>query len=409
VELNGDVINGRSELGGDQLGGWTWARLLNDPIVVYGDVDWNTLILATGDPVTVTDFPTKLFPRLKEEATVIGDYRFKATQLHPEETVSVVDAGINYAQVLTVSSVIAFFDEFIKSVVLGGGGGGITITRVKDDFITLTDGLVSWVYRRRDLSELLTLLDNTATARSYIKQAIENLVVADSTLAYHFWRRQAEDDLTIADQVLKALRDVRMMIDTITANDDTFNWKRRTGYATEIITVTDELKFWRRMVRVNDELLTLIDGFVKTLVTGGGVINTRITTDAVEMTDAFGRVRQRVTVASEALVFSEQTIRALARIRYIAESVDITDGYATVRIRRALLSELLGIPDEVLKVYMSGSMVYYEVRIRIAADIAAVLGYDSDIRVSAEYPIALGNDEFNWIGSRADNQLGAYA
>jgi hypothetical protein len=454
MELNGDVLNGRSELGGDQLGGWTWARLLVDPIAVYGDVDWTTLVLVSG------------------------------------EAVSINDAGRNYAQVVMVSGGLSFFDEFIKSVVLGGTGGQI-FTQVLDDFVTVSDGAVSWVYRRRDLSEALTILDNLATARKYIKALAENLTIFDAVIPYLTRKRLSEDtltladaafstrvrrrtseddliltdeqirtvarmrlaedtlvltdaqirvlvrrrfaeddlvlidefiksvsgggvlmrvienDLTLADVVLITLSRIRGLVDSVTVTDSLTAWARRTAVVTDPVVVTDELRFWRRLVRVIEDDLTLIEGFIKSLVLGAGV-NVRVMSDTLSIGDSTNRYWTHVSLATESMMLSEESIKRLTRLRYINESVDVQDGYATIRIRRSVLSELLDLPDSLIAQYLPS--VIYTVRIRIGQEPTFnALGMESSILLGVELPIVLGDDEPNLIGWRAENLIGASA
>jgi hypothetical protein len=383
--MNGDVLNGQV--------GWPYGRvkLVSENIQV-ADGDMRSQWVATfGDTLAVSDSGKYLTHTLSADAA----FAVIDQAVYGRRLIRYVDEGVT------------IFDEFIKSVILGGTGG-LIVTKVVDNYIEVTDGIVSWVYRRKELSEALTILDNTATARSYIKQLTENLTVVDSVVPYVFRKRLAEDTITVIDGVLAALLRVRGLVDSVTVTDSLTTWARRTAVVTDPITVTDELRFWRRLVRLVDENVTIIEGFIKSLVTGGGIINTRIVDEAFSVGDSTNRYWTHVAVASEALVLSEQTIKYLTRIRYVNESVDVQDGYVTMRIRRSVLSELLDIPDSLVSLFLPS--VTYTVRIRIGQEPTFIaLGVDESNCLGAEYPIVLNIDEPNLLSSRADNLLGATA
>ena len=474
MELNGDVLNG-DVLNGEP--GWPYGRVivLNENIQIADGGMRSQWVATFGDTLAVSDSGKYLTRILSADAA----FAVIDQAVYGRRLIRYVDEGVT------------IFDEFIKSVILGGTGG-LIVTKVVDNYIEVTDGIVSWVYRRRDLSEALTILDNLATARKYIKALAENLTIFDAVIPYLTRKRLSEDtltladaafstrvrrrtseddliltdeqirtvarmrlaedtlvltdaqirvlvrrrfaeddlvlidefiksvsgggvlmrvienDLTLADVVLITLSRIRGLVDSVTVTDSLTAWARRTAVVTDPVVVTDELRFWRRLVRVVEDDLTLIEGFIKSISAGGGVINTRIVDDVLSIGDSTNRYWTHIALASEALVLSEQTIRALARIRYINESVDVIDGYATIRIRRSVLSELLDLPDSLIAQYLPS--VTYTVRIRIGQEPTFnLLGMESSILLGMELPNELGYDEPNLIGSRAENLIGASA
>jgi hypothetical protein len=203
------------------------------------------------------------------------------------ETMSLQDSSVFWLRryrLMTETLTIA--DEFIKSMVFGSG----VFTKVMTDTLSASDAFISYLRRRRDSTDLVSLTEGS-TFRQFLITASE--------------------DVELADTVAKILR-------------------------------------YRRVI---DESLTIIDAFTKTIA-GAGITYARVLSDSIVLIDDAGnRWSLRTRQLTDTVGLSDAVIRALARICYLSDDVEFIDG--TVKIQRLVRTpvEELVISDQLISAF----------------------------------------------------------
>jgi hypothetical protein len=358
-DINGTDINGSEST--------NWVKALKEDLTV---ADFRYMMerkLMAAETITIEDTGTKTTNWLvtAEADLTLVDQRFLTRVYLREEDLTVQDFRF-FKLIKLREDALTIFDEFVKTVITGGGS--IT-TKVIGENILMTDGAVEWVYRRRDLSELLTILDNSQFWARRVSTLTESIALNDSFLSVLWKRRQVEDDLTIVDSIVDGIRHIK--------------------YVTDSLAVNDARSF--TFVALRENTLVMFDEFIKNVVTGGG-ITIKVVGENLVMTDGAADWVFRRREIIDALVIPDQLVFWRALVRQALDSVTIAEGTVNYRIDVRSITEFLTLSDELQKTFIPG--VTFTVRIIIGSERIKlnVLGTDTPNMLGFSVPIVLGDD-----------------
>jgi hypothetical protein len=186
---------------------------------------------------------------------------------------------------------ITIIDEAVKTLVFGSG----VFTKVMTDTVDAVDGFFTYLRRRRESSEIITLGEGS-TFRQFLITASE--------------------DVELADTLAKVLR-------------------------------------YRRVL---DEGLTIIDGFTKTIA-GAGITYIKVLSDAITVIDNAGnRWTLRYSRLSEAIGLSDEVLEAIRRVRQLSDDLVFEEGTITIRrFVRAPLDEII-VSDESISAFFQDQL-----------------------------------------------------
>lgn len=271
--------------------------------------------------------------------------------------------------------------------------GGTTTTKVMEDTLAITDGLVNWALRSRVGS------DSTS--------------ITDGFVAGTQRPRTNSDSMTVSDNLVSGVRRGAVMTDSLTVSDSTTSWihRRRTGE--DFLVIADGLVTWRILRRTLEDSIDIIDGLVKSVSSGGGggIVYTKVVGDAIEVIDDIGnrwtrrysRLTDQVDLAdellhstlrfrqaSDAIALADALVNWCRRGRFMADAIEVTDGIVRMWRMRRIIEDQVPVLDEVLKSYLPSSI--YDVRIRLGAEAGPVVGSRNEIRlgVATDVPVLGG-------------------
>jgi hypothetical protein len=295
------------------------------------------------------------------------------------------DTERNFAWVVTATANLTIFDEFIKSVISGGGS---IITRVTSETVVVSDGLIKWVYRRRDLADAFAVLDNTGLMRQRITQLTEQLVVSDGLAFGRTLGRQSTEQLTTLDNMVNWRRRVVVSSDVLTLIDSlsAFAGRISTILATEPITLNDTGRTLEWAVTA-EGTLTVIESFIKAIVRGSSirtivasenitltdgvyywVLRRRDVSEILELTEASGLFQEVAT--EDAIVMFDEFIKNIIRaggsqIVVIGDNLTVTsDTGQSWTYRTRALTDALSIVEQVTQYRLRGRVIEDDLTVR---------------------------------------------
>jgi len=226
--------------------------------------------------------------------------------------------------------------------------------RLMEDDLVLSDGFVKTVIGGsvttvKVMTDSLVFIDDIGTHWAYRGRSLgDNLVISEAAFHALTLRRQGEDDLTITDGDVLIRRFNRQMTDT----------------------------------------LDVIDGFIK-ILSGAGIVNTIIASDALVLVDDAGqRWVYRRAQLSDSITLADALLKNALRGMVASDAVIVAD--ALVRISRwvRILEDDQTIADEKLATYIPPAV--FDVRVRLGAEKAPVLGIAGGPKLGTETTIRLG-------------------
>jgi hypothetical protein len=150
------------------------------------------------------------------------------------------------------------------------------------------------------------------------------------------------------------------MTDTTTISDAALDPTYRVRQMSDAIVATDAPVYWRRLVRVTDETTTLVDSVVKSVITAGATVYTKVMTDTLGATDAVIQWLRRVRNQIETITISEGNLFRTAIVT-ADESIDLSDGFVTWRRLKRVMDENLDIIDGFSKILSGAGITYAKV------------------------------------------------
>jgi len=401
--------------------------------------------------------------------TAINDAQWGVFVAIIENDLVINDSGGRWkTQIVSVNAALTMFDEFIKSVIIGGSGG-ITVTKVMGETIVMADALGNeWVYRRREILDFLTLADSTQFWLRRARVLTEQLTVVDETIkGIKHLVTNSEVIVTTDDAGGAYKRRVVSASEQLTIIDEAVKFLRRVALATDAIAMTDSTIKMLRLVRVIEDDLTLVDSFIKNIVSAGGQIFTQVLGENLIITDAQGHgilarrevidaitigdstlmYKQRVRMAEDDLTVLDQIVfwRRLVRnaieaatiidgivtnivragginTRIVSDTLDMSDSAGTFKLRVVQASEALVLNDTVIRAlarirYLADSLIIQDgmilVQVKVRNLIDPLTVYDENLRntifsytVPIRIVLGMAKDVLNVLGLDEANVIG---
>lgn len=152
----------------------------------------------------------------------------------------------------------------------------------------------------------------------------------------------------------------KTMTDTLTLSDQELDSSIMVRQMNDTITVTDAVTRWTRLTRVLSDGIDLIDGVVKSVVTGGALVFTKVMTDTLIASDAFFDWLRRRRDQTDTIVISEDGLQR-AFIMTASETLDVSDGVVQwLRLKR-LAQDSIDVVDGFSKTLVGAGIVYAKV------------------------------------------------
>lgn len=152
----------------------------------------------------------------------------------------------------------------------------------------------------------------------------------------------------------------KTMTDTVTITDQNVRVAYRVRQMSEAITLTDTPVYWRMLKRVADESVAMVDSVVKTLISAGGTVYTKVMTETISLTDTFFDWLRRVRGPIDTITLDDgNTYRS--SIITASESIDVTDGFVSWRRYKRVAQDTFDVIDGFSKILAGTGIVYAKV------------------------------------------------
>lgn len=260
----------------------------------------------------------------------------------------------------------------VISVYTPGGSGPTIVTKVSSDTLIISDtGTVIARLRSALLTEALLLADSTVIAR------LRNRLLVDGT--------------TLLDSLIASTLRIKFNGEVIVSLDTSSMYRLRTAFASDFISVIDAAIAQRVKVRDAEDTLSitdlgreliwelLADGNI--LITdqilssaSGGAVVTKISSDAVIITDGYIKVLLRTRELLEAIISIDTVAgRDITTYATFSEAVDLSDSWLARRLRTLVSTDGVTLVD-----FMTNSATSN----RVVTTSESIIVFDATIRTA---------------------------
>lgn len=210
--------------------------------------------------------------------------------------------------------------------------------------IVATAQLVVFEQMLREMQLVRQFGDNLVTAEQVLASKIKPIlgsdvaVVLDLTPAFALRGAVVTDVAAVADAMVKEFRLTRVLTEVVSLVDQAIGQRVKPRLGGDVITIDDSGKFvgWDVLV---DASVTVVDEILSSIFNGGGVA-VRVASDAVIVTDGTARALLRQRTLLEAINLEEFGFgRSLEHYATFSEAIDLSDSFLANRLRRIVTAD----------------------------------------------------------------------